>query len=161
MAEEEIALWLVSHGRSRGMARPSIFFIKPTRTIDVCDTSSLSKPKEDNWSDPRWQKLRLEVLQRDGWKCQGCGSTSESLQVHHLSYNGYPWDTPMDNLQTLCRPCHERLGEHPRGGVGWSDGRFMWAHCPKCGVKDLVTGGEWDWCEDCRRFVAPAGEQNG
>lgn len=25
--------------------------------------------------DPRWQKKRLEIFKRDGWKCQNCGLT--------------------------------------------------------------------------------------
>lgn len=59
--------------------------------------------------DPRWQKKRLEIMERDDWKCRGCGDTEETLNVHHLVYNnetGDPWDVPSDSLITLCEACH-------------------------------------------------------
>jgi len=58
--------------------------------------------------DPRWQKKRLEVLNRAGWKCQCCERTTESLQIHHLIYSkGEPWEAPDENLECLCESCHE------------------------------------------------------
>ena len=59
--------------------------------------------------DPRWQKRRLEVLARDGFKCVGCGATSETLHVHHLVYRKgvEPWEAPMDDMVTVCERCHE------------------------------------------------------
>lgn len=60
--------------------------------------------------DPRWQKLRLAVLQRDEWRCQYCGDTKTTLHVHHRYYLGKnPWDTPEECLQTLCEDCHSTL----------------------------------------------------
>lgn len=57
--------------------------------------------------DPRWQRLRLEVLQRDEWKCFYCSDTKSTLHVHHECYIGKnPWDTPSDCLITLCQDCH-------------------------------------------------------
>lgn len=59
--------------------------------------------------DPRWQRVRLKVLERDGFKCLCCQSDKKSLQVHHLIYRkgDEPWDAPPENLETLCRDCHE------------------------------------------------------
>lgn len=59
--------------------------------------------------DPRWQKKRLEILQRDGWACQKCFDTQTELQVHHRRYlpKCEPWDVPNSALVTLCAPCHE------------------------------------------------------
>lgn len=57
--------------------------------------------------DPRWQKLRLEILNRDNWSCRYCGDTSVTLHVHHRHYFGNnPWDTPPECLDTLCKDCH-------------------------------------------------------
>lgn len=56
--------------------------------------------------DPRWQKKRLEILQRDGFSCQFCGDTETELHVHHKEYSGEPWEADNDNLQTLCKHCH-------------------------------------------------------
>ena len=58
--------------------------------------------------DPRWQKKRLEILQRDEFKCRECGDTSTELHVHHLKYrkSKNPWDSENDELITLCKNCH-------------------------------------------------------
>lgn len=58
--------------------------------------------------DPRWQKKRLQILERDQWTCQSCRSTTKNLQVHHLVYaKRDPWDYADDCYQTLCEDCHE------------------------------------------------------
>lgn len=57
--------------------------------------------------DPRWQKRRLEVFEKAGWKCCVCGSTEDTLHVHHLKYVGEPWDCPDGLLECLCEDCHE------------------------------------------------------
>lgn len=57
--------------------------------------------------DPRWQKKRLEILNRDDWTCQMCGDKETNLQVHHKCYNSYnPWETNSDSLITYCEHCH-------------------------------------------------------
>lgn len=56
--------------------------------------------------DPRWQKKRLEVLQRDRWTCKLCNDTHTTLHVHHLSYAENPWDVALDELLTYCKHCH-------------------------------------------------------
>jgi len=59
--------------------------------------------------DPRWQKKRLEILQRDNWCCQGCFDESSTLNVHHKIYkkNHNIWDYEDDELITLCEKCHD------------------------------------------------------
>jgi hypothetical protein len=58
--------------------------------------------------DPRWQKKRLFILERDGWQCQFCPDKESTLHVHHTKYfPGDPWDTPDGYLVTLCESCHE------------------------------------------------------
>src|SRR5574343_587120 len=59
--------------------------------------------------DPRWQKLRLFVLERDNWTCQKCLAKNKTLTVHHLYYipNRDPWDYPEDILITLCETCNQ------------------------------------------------------
>lgn len=67
--------------------------------------------------DPRWQKKRLEILERDGWACQGCYGTEGTLHVHHRRYlpNRDPWDYPNNLLVTLCEECHEAEK------IGWQE----------------------------------------
>ena len=58
--------------------------------------------------DPRWQRKRLSVLNRDKWACVKCGNTKMELHVDHKAYRGRlrAWEYRMDELQTLCRDCH-------------------------------------------------------
>jgi len=59
--------------------------------------------------DPRWQKKRLEILERDQWMCQHCYDTKSTLSVHHLYYESSrdPWDYDDAALVTLCNDCHQ------------------------------------------------------
>jgi hypothetical protein len=59
--------------------------------------------------DPRWQKLRLERMDRSGFACDRCGDEHNELQIHHKWYlKGYePWDYRLDQLETLCKSCHQ------------------------------------------------------
>ena len=64
--------------------------------------------------DPRWQKKRLEIMQRDEFKCTECGDEQSTLHVHHLYYvkNREAWDYPAFSLTTLCESCHSTA--HPK-----------------------------------------------
>ena len=66
------------------------------------------KPYSELLKDPRWQKKRLEILNRDGFKCQSCEDETSMLVVHHLFYEPAkdPWDCPDEALITLCENCH-------------------------------------------------------
>jgi 5-methylcytosine-specific restriction endonuclease McrA len=57
--------------------------------------------------DPRWQKKRLEVMNRDEWMCVDCNQSNNTLTVHHCRYNGEPWDVENEFLMTLCKDCHQ------------------------------------------------------
>lgn len=59
--------------------------------------------------DPRWQRKRLEIMDRDGWACRRCNSTTKTLNVHHIEYFGRlePWNYPDHMLITLCEDDHE------------------------------------------------------
>lgn len=61
--------------------------------------------------DPRWQKLRLKVFERDEFKCVACGDSKTTLHVHHKAYNADPWDADLGDLATLCEECHSNLEE--------------------------------------------------
>lgn len=66
--------------------------------------------------DSRWQKKRLEIFNRDGFKCRSCQSEDETLCVHHLKYDGNPWDVSNDDLVTLCETCHEIIEYGKKNG---------------------------------------------
>lgn len=59
--------------------------------------------------DPRWQKRRIEILNRDEYSCVYCGDNKNQLQVHHETYYGDPWEINPDNLKTLCCHCHSMV----------------------------------------------------
>ena len=65
--------------------------------------------------DPRWQKKRLEIMERDELTCQICGVTDKTMHTHHLVYiNGRePWDYTDAALQCLCEDCNKRQGRVP------------------------------------------------
>lgn len=59
--------------------------------------------------DPRWQKMRLQVLNRDDFQCKSCESKEKTLHVHHCGYDKEitnPWEYPKSWLITLCEDCH-------------------------------------------------------
>ena len=60
--------------------------------------------------DPRWQKKRLEVMERAGFECEECENNEVTLNVHHTYYEKgkMPWEYPTESLQCLCEECHKR-----------------------------------------------------
>lgn len=62
--------------------------------------------------DPRWQKKRLEILQRDKFACCRCEDTEETLHIHHKFYifGKEPWEYDDNVLETLCATCHQEDG---------------------------------------------------
>lgn len=58
--------------------------------------------------DPRWQKIRLQIFNRDGWKCRECGESGLELQIHHCKYFKDPWDCPTIYLLSVCGGCHQK-----------------------------------------------------
>ncbi len=63
--------------------------------------------------DPRWQRRRLEIMNRDDFRCLDCGSESNTLNVHHVIYRKKLdlWEYPDELLLTLCSRCHEARHE--------------------------------------------------
>jgi hypothetical protein len=61
--------------------------------------------------DPRWQRKRLEIMQRDNFTCTQCGDTSTTQNVHHWEYVKEPWDAKNADLVTVCETCHKEIEE--------------------------------------------------
>lgn len=59
--------------------------------------------------DPRWQRKRLEVLQREDFTCETCKAIEKTLHVHHKFYETgkEPWEYPLEAFMVLCVDCHE------------------------------------------------------
>ena len=105
--------------------------------------------------DPRWQKKRLEILDRDGFACRSCGRKDQELHVHHLRYTPKlsPWDYDNSLLITLCKQDHaaitelkERIGQRLNGGADWVWGNLcdyaenLPEHWPRlaCAIQYLI-----------------------
>ena len=59
--------------------------------------------------DPeRYRQLKMKILERDGWKCQHCG-TRDQLQIHHMIRRSQSGDDSEGNLITLCSDCHRAI----------------------------------------------------
>ncbi len=78
----------------------------------------MSQNYSEKLRDPRWQRMRLQIFERDKWKCRLCSSAENTLNVHHRYYlkGRDPWDYPPEALATLCDFCHE--GEHALSSAG-------------------------------------------
>lgn len=89
----------------------------PPRPYRGKRTMTAKKPSYwEQLRDPRWQKVRLEVMQRDEWRCLDCDGKTGTLNVHHTYYERglSPWEYPIESLRTLCEPCHEKAQEWMR-----------------------------------------------
>jgi 5-methylcytosine-specific restriction endonuclease McrA len=55
-----------------------------------------------------YQQLCQQVVKRDGWRCQSCGTMS-NLEVHHKAFRSQAGDDSEENLITLCAGCHASI----------------------------------------------------
>lgn len=57
-----------------------------------------------------WKKIKLQIKERDGFRCVKCGvhesELKQNLQVHHICPYKCTQDNSFDNLITLCSKCH-------------------------------------------------------
>lgn len=76
-------------------------------------------PYQQLLQHPLWQKKRLEVLDKAGWRCQCCKSDQEQLHAHHIFYrkDAKPWEYEEGEIISLCDECHEL--EHDYGDPAW------------------------------------------
>ena len=58
-----------------------------------------------------YESLRQQILRRDGWRCQSCGTMSK-LEVHHKQFRSRSGDDSEENLITLCAACRA-VAHHP------------------------------------------------
>ncbi|MGL5790077.1 MAG: HNH endonuclease [Bacteroidales bacterium] len=71
--------------------------------------------KED-YKSIQWQKRRLDILSRAGFKCELCGCDNEQLHVHHKYYTegNRIWEYDDRCLIALCESCHTEEHECDR-----------------------------------------------
>lgn len=74
--------------------------------------------------DPKWQKKRLEIMQRDEFTCQACFEKDKTLNVHHRLYRKgkSPWEYDDCDLVTLCEDCHSKVTKENAEITEWLAG---------------------------------------
>ena len=88
----------------------------------------------------QWKRLRKAAVERDGWRCKVCGKAGR-LEVHHIRspfYGGPMWD--IENLRTVCRPCHWKAHHADRKRQGFESmsapRRAWWEFINDAGATD-------------------------
>lgn len=83
----------------------------------------MKKTYSEKLKDPQWQKKRLEIMSRDGFRCCYCGNDKSTISVHHEYYvsNRDPWQYPNWSLKSLCESCHGRVHSGEIREFGLSD----------------------------------------
>ena len=57
----------------------------------------------------KWKKIRITVLDRDGWQCAICSRPADTVDhIFPRIKGGDMW--ALDNLQSLCKSCNSRKG---------------------------------------------------
>ena len=90
-----------------------------------------------------WRRLRLCVLERDGWRCRRCGRAG-ALEAHHVVRGGGPDPLDPEGIITLCRTCHltETRRERRAGRTAaWDALIRMCPASPGAGAAVLGIGG--------------------
>jgi hypothetical protein len=116
----------------------------PQRVMEVEDSEKTPVKQTNNYyellRDPRWQKKRLEIMQRDDFTCTSCTCKDKTLNVHHcVPYrkNTKPWEYENEELTTLCEPCHNELSEIIKYGTQIIMGR-CWCRSSAYEVKNIM-----------------------
>lgn len=58
--------------------------------------------------DPQWILKRDRIISQRRGICEICAERGP-VQLHHLAYNGFPWEVPDEWLACLCSSCHEAI----------------------------------------------------
>jgi len=71
-------------------------------------SKTLSKTAPSRLDLRSFRNLHRRILERDGRRCQTCGSM-QNLQVHHQQLRSHSGNDEEQNLITLRAECHARL----------------------------------------------------
>lgn len=74
------------------------------------------KLKPIRLNDAEYRLLAERVLERDGYRCQQCGSM-QTLEVHHQIFRSHGGADDEKNLITLCRRCHTHRHKPPASSM--------------------------------------------
>lgn len=68
----------------------------------------------------QWVRLRARILERDNHLCRPClaaGRVTAANQVDHIKPKAQGGNDADDNLQAICKPCHDDKTTRDGGGT--------------------------------------------
>jgi hypothetical protein len=83
-----------------------------------------------------WEKIRKNIIKRDGGHCVVCGST-KGLSVHHKTRWRYSKSDNLNNLELLCSSCHPIIEANPEmfNAIQKYCSECKDKYCEKCSLK--------------------------
>ena len=81
------------------------------------------------WRSKRWQTLRPQIAERDGWRCQlryaGCAApnpgdlAAAGYEVHHIVARARGGGDEPSNLIAVCAACHNVVDNRIQPSRQW------------------------------------------
>lgn len=99
-----------------------------------------------------WEDLREQALERNRYTCQRCFRDNGALQAHHIVPRAESGPDSLDNLITLCRPCH--AVQHPEN-YKFDDSRPDATLFPDPKAPECVTRMRHPRHHECERCQTP------
>ena len=108
--------------------RKYLVHLNELKTNEVLLRRSIRKPRSEEGSrrkqytnylhSEEWQLKREEVFSLRGRKCERCNKdlTNKIADVHHKTYDRL-FNELMEDLEVLCRPCHQEEHKDKRNGL--------------------------------------------
>jgi HNH endonuclease len=94
------------------MSSMALRFLPPAQRQEFLQrvTEAARNRLQENAAGFGWVPIltTLAILERDGWRCQACGSL-RGLEVHHIQRRSQSGDDSEGNLITLCSDCHRAI----------------------------------------------------
>lgn len=74
-----------------------------------------------------WARLRLAVLERDGWVCAYCGKALEGddATADHIVPRGTGGRDELTNLVAACRRCNGKKSDRELVRANWVNARWL------------------------------------
>ncbi|MFP8954107.1 HNH endonuclease [Natrialbaceae archaeon A-arb3/5] len=105
-----------------------------------------------------WDELRRRTLQRDGYACTRCGADERTLQAHHVIPRSAGGPDELDNLLTLCRPCHGVIHQHNRAFNDVRDEASLFPRRDAPAAVARMRDPDDQWCSRCETEYADTTE---
>ncbi|THE63308.1 HNH endonuclease [Salinadaptatus halalkaliphilus] len=103
-----------------------------------------------------WDELRRATLRRDGYACTRCGADDRTLQAHHVVPRGAGGPDELENLLTLCRPCHGVIHQSNRSFDDVRDEAPLFPNREAPEAVARMRTPDDQWCSRCGHEFEPS-----